>query len=119
MGETQSPRVDDQEGYRTRDEWIQCMDDFRRLLFDAEKHYRGPGKVEDSISIKEPIQVALIDTGVDMTELECHVIGGQTYCPRDPDRNLHHPFYGSRDRHGTTMAKNIHYMCPQVQLYTS
>ncbi|GAB1316999.1 hypothetical protein MFIFM68171_07209 [Madurella fahalii] len=94
--------------------WIDCMKKFRGLLLNAEQlnEYR-----QMSQSIEEPIRVALIDDGVDAMDLEYPLLGGRTFCPRDEENNLNHPYYASATGHGTTMAKLIHFMCPRAQLY--
>lgn len=96
-------------------EWIQCMKDFRQLLFEAEKEYKGNPGV-DGIRIDEPIKVALIDDGIHFDELEYEPIGGRSFC-RDEDRNLTFPWYMSSGGHGTVMASQIYRICPRTQLY--
>ncbi|KAL7937004.1 hypothetical protein V8C35DRAFT_213161 [Trichoderma chlorosporum] len=100
--------------HSTKHEWIQCMKEFRRLLFDAERYY-DRGKVEEII--EEPIKVALIDDGVDVKDLEFSFIGGRTFCTRDEEHNLNDPYYVSSTGHGTIMAKQIHLLCPRAQFY--
>ncbi|KAF4954941.1 hypothetical protein FSARC_11970, partial [Fusarium sarcochroum] len=112
--EANAARNEEQTEYSTKHEWIQCMKDFRRLLFDAEKYYEGQ-KISESI--EEPIKVALIDDGVDVKDLEYTFIGGRTFCPRVEHHDLNDPYYVSRSGHGTIMAKQIHLMCPQAQFY--
>lgn len=104
----------DQAEHTTKHEWIQCMKDFRRLLFDAERYYER-GKVEETI--EEPIKIALIDDGVDVKDLEFSFIGGRTFCKRDEEHNLNDPYYVSSTGHGTIMAKQIHLLCPRAQFY--
>ncbi|KAL6906988.1 hypothetical protein GGI43DRAFT_380509 [Trichoderma evansii] len=104
----------DQAEHTTKHEWIQCMKDFRRLLFDAERYYER-GKVEETI--EEPIKIALIDDGVDVKDLEFSFIGGRTFCTRDEEHNLNDPYYVSSTGHGTIMAKQIHLLCPRAQFY--
>ncbi|PNP43868.1 hypothetical protein TGAMA5MH_04151 [Trichoderma gamsii] len=104
----------DQAEHTTKHEWIQCMKDFRRLLFDAERYYER-GKVEETI--EEPIKIALIDDGVDVKDLEFSFIGGRTFCTRDEQHNLNDPYYVSSTGHGTIMAKQIHLLCPRAQFY--
>ncbi|KAL6830889.1 hypothetical protein J3E69DRAFT_328079 [Trichoderma sp. SZMC 28015] len=104
----------DQAEHSTKHEWIQCMKEFRRLLFDAERYY-DRGKVEEII--EEPIKIALIDDGVDVKDLEFSFIGGRTFCTRDEEHNLNDPYYVSSTGHGTIMAKQIHLLCPRAQFY--
>lgn len=63
-------------------DWIRCMTDFKRLLNEAEANFLRTEnrKIEDEIS--EPIKVALIDDGVNISELEYTPIGGRSFCPR-------------------------------------
>ncbi|KAH6609619.1 intracellular serine protease [Trichoderma cornu-damae] len=100
--------------HSTKHEWLQCMKEFRRLLFDAER-YSNRGKVDESI--EEPIKVALIDDGVDVKDLEFSFIGGRTFCTRDEEHNLNDPYYVSGTGHGTIMAKQIYTLCPRAQFY--
>ncbi|KAM0254704.1 hypothetical protein ACHAQJ_006485 [Trichoderma viride] len=104
----------EQTEHSTKHEWIQCMKEFRRLLFDAERYY-DRGKVEELI--EEPIKIALIDDGVDVKDLEFGFIGGRTFCTRDEEHNLNDPYYVSSTGHGTIMAKQIHLLCPRAQFY--
>ncbi|KAF4451630.1 hypothetical protein F53441_5486 [Fusarium austroafricanum] len=113
--EANSVRNEEQGDHSTKHEWIQCMKDFRRLLFDAENNWQGPRKVIESI--EEPIRVALVDDGVDVKDLEYTFIGGRTFCPRVEHQKLNNPYYISRSGHGTIMAKQIYLMCPRVEFY--
>ncbi|KAK2595809.1 hypothetical protein QQS21_006573 [Conoideocrella luteorostrata] len=100
--------------HSTKHEWIQCMKEFRKLLFDAER-YHDSQKIEDSI--EEPIRIAIIDDGVDVKDLEYTFIGGRTFCTRDEEHNLNNPYYVSSTGHGTIMAKQVHLLCPRAQFY--
>ncbi|KAK7409057.1 hypothetical protein QQX98_008761 [Neonectria punicea] len=107
-------RIDGDQGeHSTKHEWIQCMKEFRKLLFDAERSCDQ--KIEDMI--EEPIKVAVIDDGVDVKDLEYTFIGGRTFCTRDEEHNLNDPYYVSSAGHGTVMAKQIHLLCPRAQFY--
>lgn len=111
----------EQSKQRTQHEWVQCMSDFRMLLLDAEKYYDREAESEKHRRLKEsmdtPIRVALIDDGVDVKDLEYTFIGGRTFCTRDEEHNLIHPYYVSSAGHGTVMAKYIYSMCPGAQFY--
>ncbi|RBA15540.1 hypothetical protein FPRO05_12614 [Fusarium proliferatum] len=100
----------------TKHEWIQCMKDFKRLVFEAEANYPMPPgtKIREML---EPIQIAIIDDGVDMKDLDYHFTGGRSYCVRSEHRGLLDPYYMSRTGHGTIMAKKIHLMCPHASLF--
>lgn len=106
-------RVEENSDQGTRHEWIQCMKDFRKLLYDAERSFEGPN-VNQSI---EQIKVAIIDDGVDMKDLNYHFIGGKSFCVRSEDQGLVDPYYMSRTGHGTTMTKGIEFMCPQAHFF--
>ncbi|KAK4223418.1 peptidase S8/S53 domain-containing protein [Podospora fimiseda] len=88
--------------------WIDCMTKVRKILNNIA--LSSPNINE------EAIKVALIDDGVDFTELDYPPSGGRTFCLRDEENNLNHPHYASATGHGTIMAKLIQFMCPQVQL---
>ncbi|KAF5650767.1 intracellular serine protease [Fusarium tjaetaba] len=109
-------RAEEVPEHTTKHEWIQCMTDFRKLIFEAEANYSmAPGtKVSEMI---EPIQIAIIDDGVDMKDLDYHFTGGRSFCVRSEHRGLLDPYYMSRTGHGTIMAKNIHLMCPHASLF--
>ncbi|EWG38282.1 hypothetical protein FVEG_01541 [Fusarium verticillioides 7600] len=109
-------RAEEAPEHTTKHEWIQCMTDFRKLIFEAEANYPvAPGtKVSEMI---EPIQIAIIDDGVDMKDLDYHFTGGRSFCVRSEHRGLLDPYYMSRTGHGTIMAKNIHLMCPHASLF--
>ncbi|KAF5597985.1 intracellular serine protease [Fusarium pseudoanthophilum] len=111
-----SARAEEVPEHTTKHEWIQCMTDFRKLIFEAEANYpmAPETKVSDMI---EPIQIAIIDDGVDMKDLDYHFTGGRSFCVRSEHRGLLDPYYMSRTGHGTIMAKNIHLMCPHASLF--
>ena len=69
--------------------------------------------------IPEPITIALIDDGVDVSEQSLHarIIGGRSFCQRDREHNLSMPYYVSTGGHGTVMASLICRVCPSAQLY--
>lgn len=109
------------EDLSTKYNWILCMTNFVRLVFDAEVNYNsGRDNTPKLFKIERPIHVALIDDGVDTMELElsdCRLLGGRTFCRRDETRGLKNPYYASAAGHGTIMAKQILRMCPKAQLY--
>ncbi|RSL50676.1 hypothetical protein CEP54_011830 [Fusarium duplospermum] len=114
IADVNATRAEDQTEHSNKHEWIQCMKEFRRLLFDAKRYY-DHGKIEESL--EEPIKIALIHDGVDIKDLEYSFIGGRTFCKRDPEHNLNDPYYVSSAGHGTIMAKQIHLLCPRAQFY--
>jgi hypothetical protein len=106
---------------KTKHEWVQCMSDFRRLLFDAENAHNRLADAEKRKRLQDSmdtsIRVALIDDGVDVKDLDYTILGGRTFCTRDEEENLIHPYYVSRAGHGTIMARYIQSMCPAAQFY--
>ncbi|KAF5558518.1 intracellular serine protease [Fusarium napiforme] len=109
-------RAEEVPEHTTKHEWIQCMTDFRKLIFEAEANYPLATGTKFSEMI-EPIQIAIIDDGVDMKDLDYHFTGGRSFCVRSEHRGLLDPYYMSRTGHGTIMAKNIHLMCPHASLF--
>lgn len=71
------------------------------------------------LPIQEPVTIALIDDGVDVSEQSLHakIIGGRSFCQRDRFQNLSMPYYVSTGGHGTVMASLICRVCPNAQLY--
>lgn len=67
------------------------MTDFRKLIFEAEANYpMAPGaKVSEMI---EPIQIAIIDDGVDKKDLNYHFTGGRSFCILSEHRGLLDPY---------------------------
>ncbi|KAK9443470.1 putative intracellular serine protease protein [Metarhizium brunneum] len=98
----------------TKHEWIQCMKEFRKPLFDAES-YHDSQEIKDGV--EEPVKVALINDGVDAKDLEYSFIGGRTFCTRNEEYNLNDPYYVSSTGNGTIMAKRIHLLCPRAQFF--
>ena len=101
----------------TKHEWVECMKEFRKLLFNAENYLEKERGLKMENSIEEPIQVALIDDGINFDKLEYNPIGGRSFCTRDTDQNLNFPYYKSSTGHGSIMASQIYRICPRTQLY--
>ncbi|KAK3987707.1 intracellular serine protease [Cladorrhinum sp. PSN332] len=100
----------DEKPEASKHNWIDCMKQFRGLLVNLERS-------AEYQRLEEPIKVALIDDGVDFMDVESPQVGGQTFCPRDEENNLNHPYYASATGHGTIMAKLINFICPRAELY--
>ncbi|KAK3389075.1 hypothetical protein B0T20DRAFT_464739 [Sordaria brevicollis] len=80
-----------------KNDWIECMTNFRQFLYNAEKNHGNKKKVWESM--EDPIKVALIDDGVDVAQLSkgtATLIGGRTFCSKD-ETNHFHPWYASDD----------------------
>jgi hypothetical protein len=108
-------RAEEVAEHTTKHEWIQCMTDFSRMISDDEANYAiaAESRVSDNI---EPIQIAIIDDGVDMKDLDYRFMGGRSFCVRSEHRGILDPYYMSRTGHGAIMAKNIHLVCPHASL---
>lgn len=90
------------------------MKKFRGFLLNTERlnEYRGMSQ-----DIEEPIRIALIDDGVDGAGVGFPLLGGRTFCSRDEENRLNHPYYASAAGNGTAMARLINFICPLAQLY--
>lgn len=109
-------------------EWIQCMTGFRQLLYNAEKSFcRGPGNAEvlerAIVETGGPITVALIDDGIEVTEIHFDKdmqLTGKSFFPKPPKKNssksTFFPWYYSERGHGTIMASQIHRIAPKANL---
>lgn len=109
-------------------EWIQCMTDFRKLLYNAEKNFLSISENQDAMrrSIEEtggPILVALIDDGIEVAEIRLDKsvsLTGRSFFPKplekNSDKNVSYPWYWSSKGHGTVMASQIHRIAPKVNL---
>lgn len=102
--------------------WMQCMEnfagEFRQIKIIHDKQ---------SESVLNPVTVALIDDGADITLSELQV----RTSPRDrtqrsfPGKSFHHfqggwrvsPYWVSSSGHGTIMARLIHKVCPSAVIY--
>jgi hypothetical protein len=74
-----------------------------------------------SLELKRDIVVGLIDDGVDINDPSIQwktvISGGRSFCYRDKEQNLNQSHYVSGGGHGTTMAKLICKVCPNVKLF--
>lgn len=109
-------------------EWIQCMTEFRQLLYNAEKSFCRSSENKDHLkkAVKDtggPITVAIIDDGIEVTEIRFDksiVITGRSFFPkpleRSSDKNTYLPWYLSSKGHSTIMASQIHRIAPKANL---
>ncbi|THV53899.1 hypothetical protein BGAL_0039g00110 [Botrytis galanthina] len=95
-------------------DWIECMDEFAPLVLEAEINFLQANRDKSAVVLEEPIRVALIDDGIDITKLQHKHDGGQSFCTRDRDVV---PYYISSFGHGPAMASQIYRICPRAQLY--
>ncbi|KAJ4379457.1 hypothetical protein N0V85_008881 [Neurospora sp. IMI 360204] len=101
-----------------KNDWIECMKNFRQLLYTAQSNHGNKKKVWESIETQ--IKIALIDDGVDIERLSpgtAKLMGGRTFCSRDEANHFNHPYYASGTEHGTRMAQSIHEICPSARLF--
>ena len=103
-----------------RHDWIECMRDFKQLLFTAEANseFREARKA-GSREVNRPIVVALIDDGFDIEELELGNYGeihGRSFYFSPPDAKTPIPHYESSGGHGTVTASQIRRICPKAEL---
>lgn len=61
-------------------EWIQCMGQYKELLFNAESYLKSTSSLNIEACIDEQVVVALIDDGINVNELECSRIRGRSFC---------------------------------------
>lgn len=109
-------------------EWIQCMTEFRKLLFNAERIFYKNSENEELLkkavdTTGGPITVALIDDGIEVTEIkfdESIVLTGRSFSPkpleRSSDKATYYPWYLSSKGHSTIMAGQIHRIAPRANL---
>lgn len=109
-------------------EWIQCMTEFRQLLYNAEKSFCRSNENKELLkkAVDEtdgPITVALIDDGIEVTEIRFDksiVITGRSFYPkpqeRSSDKSTYLPWYLSSKGHSTIMASQIHRVAPKANL---
>ncbi|KAK7716353.1 hypothetical protein SLS64_003507 [Diaporthe eres] len=109
-------------------EWIQCMTEFRQLLYNAEKSFCKTNENRELLkkAVDEtdgPITVALIDDGIEVTEIRFDksiVITGRSFYPkpqeRTSDKSTYLPWYLSSKGHSTIMASQIHRVAPKANL---
>jgi len=90
-------------------QWLTSIDDFSDFIQN----------VVPPMPIQSPVTIALIDDGVDVNEPALHakIIGGRSFCTRNPFENLSMPYYVTAGGHGTVMAALICRVCPAAQLY--
>lgn len=97
---------------QSQHEWISCMNKFGSLLLDAETNFSPVN--QHAILLEEPIRVALIDDGINITRLMHKHNGGQSFATRDGNVI---PYYMSSGGHGPAMASQIYRICPRAQLH--
>ncbi|KAK3948552.1 hypothetical protein QBC32DRAFT_327684 [Pseudoneurospora amorphoporcata] len=101
-----------------KNDWIDCMKNFRKMLYTAESNHGNKKKTWESMETQ--IKIALIDDGVDIARLSpgtARLEGGRTFCSRDETNHMYHPYYASATGHGTLMAQSIHEICPSARLF--
>ncbi|KAL2287039.1 hypothetical protein FJTKL_06063 [Diaporthe vaccinii] len=104
------------------------MTEFRQLLYNAEKSFCKSNENRELLkkAVDEtdgPITVALIDDGIEVTEIRFDksiVITGRSFYPkpqeRTSDKSTYLPWYLSSKGHSTIMASQIHRVAPKANL---
>ncbi|RDW67032.1 hypothetical protein BP5796_09781 [Coleophoma crateriformis] len=101
--------------------WLDCMDGFADAIQNI---WRAAvkGKTSQSGDINElhrPVEVALIDDGVDVYHepLRGKISSGKSFDYGDRGENRMRPYWVSERGHGTVMANMICRVCPMVNVY--
>ncbi|RSL52172.1 hypothetical protein CEP54_011046 [Fusarium duplospermum] len=98
--------------------WMQCMENFA-------KHFRQIPALRDKITDPslEPVEVALIDDGADITrpdlsDLKGKKFPGKSFCYyQDGSTWRVSPYWDSSSGHGTLMARLIRKICPSAVIH--
>ncbi|PVH79900.1 hypothetical protein DL98DRAFT_515795 [Cadophora sp. DSE1049] len=93
--------------------WLQCMDEFATWM----KKIKGL-KAEQEDPVLNPVTVALIDDGVEITheDLRSQKLSGKSFDYYQDDW-LVSPYWNSASGHGTLMARLIQRVCPSAVIY--
>lgn len=102
-----------QERYVDPHKWMQCMEDFASYF----RQIKGIREKMKDASLN-PITVALIDDGADIThpELKGNKFPGKSFDLYNDGWRVS-PFWASASGHGTLMARLIHRICPSAMIY--
>lgn len=98
--------------------WIECMEKFAEY-FRQIQILRKPQSDPDL----EPVEVALIDDGADITRLDLgdlkgRKFPGKSFCYyQEGSTELVSPYWDSSSGHGTLMARLIHKICPSAIIH--
>ncbi|RSL61222.1 hypothetical protein CEP53_005192 [Fusarium sp. AF-6] len=98
--------------------WMQCMENFA-------EHFRQIPALRDRITDPslEPVEVALIDDGADITrpdlsDLKGKKFPGKSFCYYQEGSTWRvSPYWDSSSGHGTLMARLIHKICPSAVIH--
>jgi hypothetical protein len=93
--------------------WLDTMDAFAIQI----QNVAVPETRRDDL--KEPITVAVIDDGIDLTlpALRGKIFSGTSFDHDGPDENRPVPYYISQDGHGSIMATSVCRVCPVAKLH--
>ena len=98
--------------------WVQCMENFA-------EHFRQIPSLRDRITDPslEPVEVALIDDGADITRPDLGDVRGKKFpgksfcCYQEGSTWRVSPYWDSSSGHGTLMARLIHKICPSAIIH--
>ncbi|KAM0419064.1 hypothetical protein ACHAPT_012003 [Fusarium lateritium] len=98
--------------------WMQCMENFA-------EHFRQIPALRDKITDPdlEPVEVALIDDGADITrtdlsDMKGKKFPGKSFCYYQEGSTWRvSPYWDSSSSHGTLMARLIHKICPSAVIH--
>nr|RBQ96893.1 hypothetical protein FVER53263_04444 [Fusarium verticillioides] len=96
--------------------WMKCMEDFAR-------RFRQIKALRDTNPSLKPVEVALIDDGVDFMHPDLNDTRDRTFLGKSFDYRDEHPtprvppYWSSPSGHGTLMARLIHKICPSAVIH--
>ncbi|KAK8172111.1 hypothetical protein BKA80DRAFT_262081 [Phyllosticta citrichinensis] len=91
--------------------WITCMEEYADFI-------QGVRLDESGQQVVNPVKVALIDDGYDISEpaINDKVVDGRSFCQQRSRKN-YAPYFVNHHGHGTIMANQICRVCPKVELF--
>ncbi|KAF7920648.1 hypothetical protein BELL_1448g00020 [Botrytis elliptica] len=98
--------------------WLNCMDEFKDV-FQNVWSWTMKQKLQQQEALKQPVEIALIDDGVDVLQsrLRGKISDGKSFDYGDKGANRIRSHWISERGHGTVMAKNIVRICPMAKIY--
>ncbi|TGO48275.1 hypothetical protein BCON_0245g00030 [Botryotinia convoluta] len=98
--------------------WLNCMDEFK-YVFQNVWSWTMKQKLEQQEILMQPVEIALIDDGVDVLQsrLRGNISDGKSFDYGDKGANRIRSHWVSERGHGTVMAKNIVRICPMAKIY--
>ena len=98
----------DQDQRARRHQWLKCMDEFADFIRNLEPFGAS----------YQPVNVALIDDGVDMKEKSLYdkLLRGKSFRSSDDEQDRSDSHYVKSGGHGTAMASLICRVCPNAKI---